>query len=108
MNRTHRPFGRAHYEESLTDQITIAHLSYRFYIAPNVFVFGRAKVDWMRTKLADDIIAEQDRLALAILLNEYDDIREEWAPDAPDLPREELLMRYKRRRDELFGMHPPR
>ena len=32
----------------------------------------------MRTKLAEDIIAEQDRLALAILLNEYDDIREEW------------------------------
>ena len=108
MNRTHRPFGRAHYEESLTDQITIAHLSYRFYIAPNVFVFGRAKVDWLRTKFAEDIIAEQDRLALAILLNDYDDIRELWAPDAPDLPREELMIRYKRRRDELFGMHPPR
>ena len=59
-------------------------------------------------QLADDIIAEEDRLALAILFNEYDDIREEWAPEAPDISREELMMRYKRRREESFGMHPPR
>ena len=89
------------------DQITIA-LSVVGFTSLQTFSFSDAPKSIVADKIADDIIAEQDRLALAILLNEYDYIREEWAPDAPDLPREELMMRYKRRRDELFGMHQSR
>ena len=66
---------RAHYLASLPDQLEIARTSYRFYVAPNVWVFGRGKLDYVGTRLVRQAFADQNRPALLRLFDVHDEIR---------------------------------
>ena len=67
--------GRAHYLASLPDQLEIARTSYRFYVAPNVWVFERGKLDYVGTRLVWQAFVDQNRPALLRLFDVHDEIR---------------------------------
>ena len=67
--------GRAHYLASLPDQLEIARTSYRFYVAPNVWVFERGKLDYVGTRLVRQAFADQNRPALLRLFDIHDELK---------------------------------
>ena len=90
------PPGRAHYLASLPEQLEIARTSYRFYVAPNVWVFERGKLDYVGTRLVRQAFAEQNRPALLRLFDVHDELRSRLggAAAAPAIDRALLLARF--------------
>ena len=86
--------GRAHYLASLPDQLEIVRTSYRFYVAPNVWVFERGKLDYVGKRLVRQAFADQDRPALLRLFDVHDEIRRGLDGDAPAIDRSLLLARF--------------
>ena len=86
--------GRAHYLASLPDQLEIARTSYRFYVAPNVWVFGHGKLDYVGTRLVRQAFVDQNRPALLRLFEVHDDIRSRLDGGAPAIDRVLLLARF--------------
>ena len=86
--------GRAHYLASLSDQLEIARTSYRFYVAPNVWVFERGKLDYVGTRLVRQTFADQNRPALLRLFGVHDELRRGLNGAAPAIDRALLLARF--------------
>ena len=87
--------GRAHYLASLSDQLEIARTSYRFYVAPNVWVFERGKLDYVGTRLVRQAFADQNRPALLRLFDVHDELRRGLnGAAAPAIDRALLLARF--------------
>ncbi len=85
---------RAHYLASLPDQLEIARTSYRFYVAPNVWVFGHGKLDYVGTSLVRQAFADQNRPALLRLFDVHDELRRDLDGAAPAIDRVLLLARF--------------
>ena len=86
--------GRAHYLASLPDQLEIARTRYRFYVAPNVWVFESGKLDYVGTRLVWQAFADQNRPALLCLFDVHDELRRGLAGAAPAIDRALLLARF--------------
>ena len=86
--------GRAHYLASLSAQLEIARTSYRFYVAPNVWVFGHGKLHYVGTRLVRQAFADQNRPALLRLYDVHDELRRGLDGAAPAIDRELLLARF--------------
>ena len=86
--------GRAHYLASLCDQLEIARTSYRFHVAPNVWVFERGKLDYVGTRLVRQAFADQNRPALLHLFDVHDELRRGLDGASPALDRVLLLARF--------------
>jgi len=85
---------RAHYLASLPEKIEIAGKSYRFYVAQNVWVFGRGKLDYVGTRLVRQAFADQNRPALLRLFDIHDEIRRGLNGAKPAIDRVLLLARF--------------
>ncbi|MDA0912219.1 MAG: hypothetical protein O2818_00770 [Bacteroidetes bacterium] len=88
------PPGRAHYLASLPEQLEIARTSYRFYVAPNVWVFENGKLDYVGTRLVRQAFAEQNRPALLRLFDVHDELRSRLNGHVPAIDRSLLLARF--------------
>ena len=86
--------GRAHYLASLSDQLEIARTSYRFYVAPNVWVFGHGKLDIVGTRLVRQAFDDQNRPALLRLFDVHDELRRGLNGASPAIDRALLLARF--------------
>lgn len=86
--------GRIHCLAPLPEKIEIARTSYRVYVAPNVFVFGRGKLDWVGTQLVAEAFANHNRLALLRIFDVHDEIRGRLSGCLPVIDRELLLARF--------------
>ena len=86
--------GRAHYLASLPDQLEIARTSYRFYVAPNVWVSEHVKLDYAGTRLVLHAFADQNRPALLRLLDVHDEIRRGLTGATPAIDSALLLARF--------------
>ena len=86
--------GRAHYLASLPDQLEIARTSYRFYVAPNVWVFELGKLHYVGTHLVRRAFADQNRPALLRLFDVHEELRRGLDDAAPAIDRALLLARF--------------
>ena len=86
--------GRAHYLASLPDQLEIARTSYRFYVAPNVWVFEHGKLDFVGTRLVRQAFDDQNRPALLRLFDVHDELRRGLDGASPAIDRALLLARF--------------
>lgn len=86
--------GRIHCLATLPEKIEIARTSYRFYVTPNVFVFGRGKLDWVGTHLVEEAFLDQNRPALLRIFDVHDEIRGCINDGSPVIERHLLLARF--------------
>jgi len=88
------PNGRAHYLADLESKIEIARTSYRFYIAENVFVFEKSKLDWVERELVKEAFLERNSTALQKIIELHAQLRRQISPQGQDLDALSLLIRF--------------